>query len=230
MHRWRIYCVLVSFMALTGCTASGSEEAESSRPPSSESDVPKGTQAIIVDPWPKEVQQTPVPTVSPSPSKDNFCYFSRISDRSDAYFCAYENDQGDKVQADFCIASPSTAEEYACLDRGLKWTVLRGIRILEGLPSLKPVALSNYVYLTLTDGTMCWKTSMPGPPHVGDYVLSGFCSDGTDYWTRFAAVDAPSDASSPFGEGTDAEGRWLVKTGTTTPGQLTTRSVEAAYR
>lgn len=64
---------------------------------------------------------------------------------------------------------------------------------------------------------------------MGDYVLFGSCSDGTGYWTRFVTGDAPSDASSPYGEGTDAEGHWLVKTGTTL-GQLTTRSVETAYR
>lgn len=230
MHRWRIYCVFVAFMALAGCTTTGSEPAESSPPRSAPSSVPKGTQAITVDPWANEVRQTPLPTVSSSPSRDNACYFSRVPDRSDAYFCVYENDQGDKLRDDFCIANPTATEEYACLDRDLNWHVLRGIEIREERPSLQPVTLSNYVYLKLTDGTMCWRSSTPGPPHMGDYVLFGSCSDGTGYWTRFVSGDVPSDASSPYGEGTDADGHWLVKTGTTTLGELTTRSVETAYR
>jgi hypothetical protein len=71
--------------------------------------------------------------------------------------------------------------------------------VIEGLPFLTPVSLSNYVYLKLTDGAICWRTSTPGPPHLGDYVLFGSCSDGTGYWTRFVTEDASSDNSSPYG-------------------------------
>lgn len=230
MHCWRTSCVLAACVTLTSCTATGGPPAESPQPPSPSSGVPRGTEAITVDPWANEVRETPLPTLSPPPSQDGFCDISRISDRSDAYLCTYENDRGNKAQADFCISNPTAAEEYACLDTELKWQVLRGIRIHEGVAPRKPVALSNYVYLKLTDGTICWKTSTPGPPHMGDYVLFGSCSDGTGYWTRFVSDDAPSDNSSPYGEGTDEQERWLVKTGTTTSGQLTTRSVEAAYR
>jgi hypothetical protein len=226
MYRWRIFCVFIALMAFSGCTAKGVEPAESSQPPST---PPKGTQAITVNPWAQEILETPLPTVSPPPSNGNACSSSLLTDRSDAHFCIYQNALGEKAQAEFCISNPSAPEEYACLDRNLNWQILQGIPLRREQPSLPPKALDDYVYLKLTDGTTCWRTSKPGPPHIGDYVSLGFCSDNTDYWTRFITADAPTDASNPYGEGTDAEGRWLVKTGLE-PGPLTTRAVETAYR
>ena len=230
MHRWRIFCVLIAIVGLAGCTETGGQPAASSQPPSTAAPVsPQGTQAITVDPWAKGDFGTSVPTVSLSPSKGNVCGSSLLTDRSDAHLCFYENAQGEKAQAEFCISNPSTVEEYACLDRNLNWQILQGIPLREGQPSVPPKALDDYVYLKLSDGTTCWRTSKPGPPRIGDYVSLGSCSDNTDYWTRFITRDAPTDASSPFGEGTDAEGRWLVKTGLD-PGPLKTKAVQTAYR
>ncbi|MDQ0767268.1 hypothetical protein QF031_000017 [Pseudarthrobacter defluvii] len=91
---------------------------------------------------------------------------------------------------------------------------------------------ANYVYLQLNDGTVCQPVQKSGMEHVGDYGFQGFCTDGTFYYSRFDTARPPSDDSNPFGEGTDSEGRWLLKTDrpNAAPGELVSRSVEVAYR
>jgi hypothetical protein len=120
---------------------------------------------------------------------------------------------------------------YACLGPDLHWQVLRGIRYQGIESSRRPGAAGNYVYLKLTDGALCriGRDSKPDIPHIGDYVFQGFCDDNTFYYTRFVGAEPPTDAASPYGEGTDPEGRWLIKTSDGS-GQLVTRAVAAAYR
>lgn len=196
MYRWRMFCVLVAMVALSGCTATDSQTATSPSP----SSTPRGTHEVRVQPWTGEVPETPLPTESVGPDKNNFCDSSPVTDRPDAYKCIWEN-----TQADFCIANPASTDEYACMDRDLSWHILRGIE-RSGIPSSKPLGpLGAYVYLKLTDGTMCFRSGAAGPPQLGDYVSAGVCSDKTDYWTRFEPNTAPSDDSSPFGGGTTRE-------------------------
>lgn len=242
MHCFRILRVVVAFVVLSGCSATENNPTSTSQPPTptgapaAPSTVPsttptvvKGTQVITVDPWAQEVLETPVPVVSLAPSEDNWCDVSRVTNRSDAYMCVYKRAQGHAPDA-LCIRNARAAEEYACLEQDLNWQIIRGIRFKGIEPSRRQGVQGEYVYLKLTDGTVCARDSKSGMEPVGDYVFLGFCDDGTSYYTRFTTPDPPSDASSPFGEGTDAQGRWLVKTGAATPGQLITRSVDAAYR
>lgn len=228
MSSFRIVSCFVVFGVLSGCSATGNSPPGPTQPTSAPAPA-EGTRAISVDPWGRDLSESPAPTVSLPSSSGNFCIPSRITDRSDAYFCVGERPQGPGVQ-DFCIRNPSGEDEYACLGRDLAWQVLQGVPLRNADPVRKPGIVGDYVYLKLTDGTMCTRTHIVGMPSAGDYVFLGLCDDKTSYFTRFPTDDPPSDSSSPFGEGTDAQGHWLVKTGTATSDQLTTRSVERAYR
>lgn len=226
MRSFLIVCCLVACGAISGCSATGNRPPSPMQPTSAPA---SGTRAITVDPWGRDLRESPVPTVSLSPSSGNVCMPSQITDRPDAYLCVGEAPQGPGVQ-DFCIRHPSGDDEYACLDRDLAWKVLRGLPQRTADPVIRPGAVGDYVYLKLTDGTMCTRSHIVGMPPAGDYVFLGLCDDKMSYFTRFAGAAPPSDSSSPFGEGTDAQGRWLVKTGIATTEQLTSRSVETAYR
>jgi hypothetical protein len=252
MRCFRLSCLFIALGVLAGCSATENSPASTISPPSvtpvpapeapstvatapspatstSVSPTATGTQTITVDPWASDLLATPVPTVSITPSAMSFCMPSRISERSDAYICSAEGVPGPGVQ-DFCIRNPSVDDEYACLGEDLAWQVLRGIPLRNGDTLRTPDVLGDYVYLELTDGTVCTRSNKPGMPSAGDYVFLGFCNDKTSYFTRFAGVDPPSDTSSPFGEGVDAQGQWLLKTGIATTDQLVTRSVARAYR
>lgn len=254
MRCFRLSCLFVALGLLTGCSATGNSPASTTTPPSvtpapapeapstaatapspstsksvSATATATGTQASTVDPWASDLLATPVPTVSVTPSAMSFCIPSQISERSDAYMCSTEGVPGPGLQ-EFCIRNPSVDDEFACLGQDLTWQVLRGIPLRNADFPRTPGVVGDYVYLKLTDGTVCTRSNKPGMPSAGDYVFLGFCDDKTSYFTRFPVADPPSDAASPFGEGADAQGRWLVVTGTATTDQLVTRSVERAYR
>lgn len=170
-----------------------------------------------------------MPAVSLPPSEDNWCDPSRVTDRSDAYMCSFSTPNTVHYPHALCFRNPSASEEYACLEQDLRWQVLRGLRVRGFEPSKRPGVPGQFVYLKLTDGTICVASSKSGMPSAGDYPFLGFCNDQTFYYAHVVNPHPPSDASSPFAEGTDAAGRWLIKT-MTGPGQLATRAVEAAYR
>lgn len=165
-----------------------------------------------------------MPAESADPSANHYCEGSLITDRSDAYRCF----AGSSVR-DFCIANPDDLTEYACADASMHWTVLKGMerRTYKVTDPIQHPGL--IVFVKLTDGTLCDRANGPGPAAVGDYKSVGPCSDKTEFWTRFDKATATNDDSSPFGEGTDAQGRWIVKSGPD-GGPLTARSVEVAYR
>lgn len=244
MHRLRIACVLVAVVTLFGCSTSNNppedrqppSDARSATPtttPSAARSTPpaarsvRGTEIVTVDPWSQGVLETSA--ISVTASEDNGCDVSRVSDRSDAFMCNFKEPAGHAPDA-LCFRNPSAADEYACLEEDLTWQVLRGLPFRGTETTKRPETEGNYLYLRLTDGTICSDVSKSGMEPVGDYGFQGFCDDGTSYYSRATAGDPTSDAENPFGEGTDEQGRWLVKTSSATPGELTARSVQTAYR
>lgn len=246
MHRFRNSCVLAAIVVLVGCSATNNPPEN--RQPSSEAPTPAptatttppsagttsptavavgGTEVVTLDPWSQRALDTP--TISVPASEENWCDVSRVSERSDAYMCNVKEPAGHAPDAP-CFRNPSAADEYACLEQNLTWQVLRGLPFRGTETTRRPKTDGNYVYLKLTDGTICSDVSKSGMEPVGDYGFQGFCDDKTSYYSRATAGDPPSDTESPFGEGTDEQGRWLVKTSSATPGQLIARSIQTAYR
>lgn len=246
MHNSRIFCVFVALGVLSGCSTAETgpyntlepSSATSSPLPTASSSAPAvaptasssadATQIITVDPWAEDAFASSAPTVLLNPSADNWCDVSRVTDRSDGYMCVYEPSQGHAPDA-LCISNPAAAEEYACLEPDLTWRIIRGLPF-KGTERSSPHLQGDYVYLKLIDGTICADVSKSGMEPIGDYGFQGFCDDGTSYYARFSSSGTPADGASPFGEGTDEDGRWLVKTGSAISGQLTPRPVETAYR
>lgn len=229
----RIFGVVLAAIALGGCSIVGNQPDSStsasapvaSGSSSAASPAAASTRVISVQPWSHELLESAQSTVAPEPAKPNYCEPSQITDRPDAYRC-YRGD----TRFNFCMANPASAIDYACMDAKLGWKILSSVDHTAPPSSPKPVGSpGQYVYLKLTDGTVCSRVSGAGPSPLGDYISPGDCSDQTSFWTRFDRNVVPTDSASPFGEGTDAQGRWLVKTGPAA-GPLTTRSVEAAYR
>lgn len=244
MTKRRLLSIAVALIALNGCSAAGgltggpstsgaagTAGQSSASSPSDfawpvETTPPAGsTVAIKVQPWSHELVESARPTVAPDPSKPNYCEPSLISDRPDAYRCYRSNSR-----YNFCIVSSASAVDFACLDEKLDWYILQSVDHTTRSTGTKPEGWpGQFVYFKLTDGTICSRFSGAGPTALGDYTSPGDCSDHTSLWTRFDPNIVPIDPASPFGEGTDAHGAWLVKTGPAA-GPLKTRTVEAAYR
>jgi hypothetical protein len=246
MHRFRIACVFSAVIALVGCSTTNtpvqgsqsSSEAPSAAPTATtatrsavHTTIPAarsaGTEVVRLDPWSQGALDNPA--IAVAASEDNWCDVSNVSARSDAYMCLFKEPAGHAPDAP-CFRNPSVPDEYACLEQDLTWQALRGLTFRGTETTRGPATEGNYVYLRLTDGTICSDVSKSGMEPVGDYGFQGSCDDGTSYYSRAAVGGPPSDNESPFGEGTDEQGRWLVKTSSTTKGQLTARSVQTAYR
>ncbi|WP_426767013.1 hypothetical protein ACP3TD_09525 [Pseudarthrobacter sp. 1G09] len=222
MHRTRISFVLATMVVLVACSNTEDE-------PKTASSGPKGTQIVTLDPWAGEQLSTKPGVVSLTASETNWCDPSRVSERSDAYMCIFDAPGMVHFPDALCFRNPAAADTFACLEQDLSWQVLRGLN-LRGIGSTKsPGVQGRPVYLELTDGTICTASSKSAMPSAGEYPFLGVCDDDTFFFAH-VVYPFPTDDSNPFADGTDNEGRWLIRTDSKTSDQLAVRAVETAYR
>lgn len=208
-------------VVLAACASTG-DEAETALP------GPKGTQIVNLDPWESE-QLSTKPGMPLITSENSWCDPSRVSERSDAYTCTFDAPGVVHFPDALCFRNPAAADTFACLEQDLSWQVIRGLNLRGLEPTKSPGVQGRPVYLTLTDGTICTASSKSGMPSAGDYPFLGLCDDHTFFFAH-VVYPFPTDDSNPFADGTDDDGRWLIRTNSSTSDQLVVRAVETAYR